>query len=305
MAKESEIRFTSSELDSFDLCRRKYYWQCRRKLETRKRNWAMLGGTTIHACMAAYYENGRDPDAGVAACDVSLKDECKKGFVSVEDQFEVDRYKMICRGIMAAYPIFYKKDKGEVLKVESKFERVRLNGYIFDGTIDLLMLDGGVQVWDHKSKSRIAADMLLALPLQHQTVVYSQVAGLIARKPIKEVVYNFFQRPGIYQGAKEDVGSFMARLEQEIPKNPAKYFMREKIRLTADLVKKCEINITETCKEITRLVEQDRLAGWYRQPISCTQFGRACEYLPLCLNGERDDILIQYTDRKARYVGEE
>lgn len=303
--KTTEPRFTCSMLDCWSTCPRKCYWAFIRKLEPTKHNWNLLGGTLIHKGLEAWYSGGFDSKHAIGIVnDEAVGISAHLGYMSVEDAAELDKYRAMAQGfILGSEKLYHDQKDWAVLAVEAVFEDVRIGGYLFNGTIDLIASAGKTPfVADHKSRSRVTGDVLLALPLQHQSILYPAVASVVAGKPINKMVYSFLVKPGIYTRKTESLPEFLNRMTATIVDEPSKYMFREEVRVGSKRLARLLPSIKASCRRIMRLVEKNAgIAAWERSPTACTQYGQACEFLPLCLKGESPDVMLQYKTREDRY----
>jgi hypothetical protein len=306
MVTKQEIRHSCSMLDTYSQCRRKFYWGYIKRLVPVRSNWYIVRGNAVHVALEAYYTSkshdiGAAVDAGLA---LVANERSTNKFLSPEDEFELDKIGALVRGFLPAYAQFHGRPELS-LAIEAVFERVRIGGFLFDGIIDRITIkDNIISIVDHKTKSWLTGDTLAVLPLQYQTVLYPAAASIIAGKTVRQMVYNYVQIPSLRQGIRETVEAFLRRFEQAFGSDPSKYFHRETINVdNASLQKKLMTNITEVCREIGQLAARPRLSSWYRCPSSCAQFGKACEYLPLCINGERQDVMLGYKAKPEKEEG--
>jgi hypothetical protein len=301
MSGHEEHVFSASQLDSFNTCRRRYYWSYIRSIEPRARNWHLIGGTMVHAVLEALYKTKFDVKEAIKASIKFAKEVTGQGFMSVEDEFERDRFLAMCEGLARAYLKQYpNENKRHVLEVEAAFDNVRVGGYMFKGILDLIVSEaqGKVTIVDHKSASRVTPAILSVLPLRYQSLVYTDVATTVAGRDVVNMEYNFFVKPGLYQGKKETCGEFFKRLTAAIAADSAKYFYRETVRMGPERKKMLLSNVSEVCADITKLREPGTpMAKWYRCPPSCSMYGKACEFLPLCLDGKKDSVMALYKDK--------
>jgi len=117
-----------------------------------------------------------------------------------------------------------------------------------------------------------------------QPMLYS----LMMWKEFKEVpagiLYNLVRRPLLRQGQKETYEKFLQRIEEDLAKRPEHYFYRLNVALTKQDILDWEPTFRDM---VTQLWRWHQGEFHYRNSAQCKgQYG-ACEFLPVCHNGDR------------------
>jgi hypothetical protein len=145
-------------------------------------------------------------------------------------------------------------------------------------------------LWLHETKTKQRIDeegIQMGLPFDLQTMLYMYVAEQTLGEPIAGVCYDVIRRPGLRQG-KGTLESLLARIEEDVKKQPTHYFMRWDMSLTKqDLprwVKQQLIPILTEIVEWWESIRQHPLNPWdspkhYMNPANLNnQYGRCPLY---------------------------
>jgi hypothetical protein len=180
------------------------------------------------------------------------------------------------------------------------------------GVIDRIVKlpDGRLALMEYKTTSldfAPEADYWVRLHLDPQLSIYV-IAACKLGYDIKTVLYDVTRRPALrplkatpeesrkftkdgklYANQRENDETpeeFAARVSTAITEKPDHYFARIEIaRLDQDL----EDCAGEIWQQQQAIREAQKSGRWYKNPASCFDFGRSCEFLPICsgcgLNG--------------------
>lgn len=186
----STVTISTSEMNTFLRCRRKYYYQYIEKLVPKRQPVPITKGTLIHNALEAYYK-GEDWTAPLRDAEA----EAKKNFFEEElAEFQniiADAYKVV-----RAY-IHYARTSGidqgiQILDVEKPF-KVRLpNGHIFEGRMDLIYRnEAGLWIRDHKTTGQIPKEGSRFIDVQ--TAMYYAAAKVIYKETPLGVEINYIK----------------------------------------------------------------------------------------------------------------
>jgi hypothetical protein len=149
-------------LDTFQTCRKKYYYSFVRGLDSKRKSSALSFGTAIHSALDTYYfEN-----------DISKAiTKFRETFTSQEDEVlrNVDNGVKLLENYPKVYPT-------EIFKVLGKPEKgfvLPIGDILYGGRIDLpIEIDGQVWVMEHKTTSRITGSYFDQFDLDKQITGY-------------------------------------------------------------------------------------------------------------------------------------
>jgi hypothetical protein len=112
---------------------------------------------------------------------------------------------------------------------------------------------------------------------------------------INGVLYNVLMKTQIKQKQKETDDEYAERLN-EVYKNP-EMFHREYIYITNDLFRILQEDIWELTIQMKDAMTRN---VFYRNTAQCFNYGRACQYFPLCRSGDSPMIEANlYTKAQA------
>lgn len=224
-----EIFISPTSLDEFQICKRKYFYSRRRKLQAFYKPERMDRGTVGHKILAYYYiEVGKNLVREVKKLREVIIDEAFKigtleaAKTDMTNQMTLTELFEVCNSYFRHYegedwtPLL--DDKREplvevpltkVLYERPDTEETEGIRVIFVGIIDLLLAPGrgvGVRIVDHKFPSRYTE----LEPLSNQLSLYSATTGIqdVVRNDVggqKEGNVNKFRRPNIrYEKTQQD-----------------------------------------------------------------------------------------------------
>jgi len=293
-----------SWIDYFCACKRKAYWKYNRRLVPRKIAWNLVIGTWAHLALEVYYRDW-DIDSALQAVRAAIKEfRCQHPHLDVYDENQFHLASAIVLGFLTAYAQYYcwEQEKWWVVATEVKFDGMRLMPRVqAKGRVDLLV-EGprGLVAVEHKTRSMITGGYLQALPMAYQSALYPIAAERKFDLPVHKIIYNFIRKPNIRQRKNEEPADFIRRVRQDYSDRPQEYFYREVVRMTGRRRRQTLDGLTQVCKEARSKLRatEDPLVAYYREPTACTMYG-ICEYMPLCLRGERSSVMAMYMTDKG------
>lgn len=136
---------------------------------------------------------------------------------------------------------------------------------------------------------------------QQITVLDSQVSQYLlgmqqAGHDLESILFDVAKRPALRPGKVETPESYRERCALAIQAEPEKYFQRQEVvRLERDARAYAQDLWDYACD----LTIAEHTGRWPRNPDRCRQFGRACEYLPVCASEASidDPVLYRTTER--------
>jgi hypothetical protein len=292
---------THSRLSCFRACPRKHYLRYERKLRPVETSEALRVGSAFHYALEC---DAKGLDAGVG----------------IDERLENAYDRAIVAAMYSAHKTRWADYSIEIVATEQPFRIPLVNPDtgaptpIWDlaGVLDKIvrLADGRLALMEYKTTSldfTPGADYWTRLHLDPQLSIYVIAARKLGHD-IQTVLYDVTRRPSLrplkatpedkrkykadgtlyanQRAIDETPEEFAARVSAAIAEDPSKYFARIEIaRLDQDL-EDCAGEIWQQQQSIR---EAQRTNRWYKNPSSCFDFGRSCEYLPICsgcgLNG--------------------
>src|ERR1044071_3917275 len=216
-----------------------------------------------------------------------LKEEGER--LSPEGMENLESNMAILQAILPHYFAFYKKDFGVMkwIELEQKFSVPSpIPGVNLIGRIDGAYNERK-ELWlfESKTKGRIEEDNLTdALAFDFQNNVYQYALNKKYQKHPAGVLYNIIRRPGQRLKKEENLRDFSKRIEEEVKKDPAYYFLRFEIAIPQSELKRFEKELTDVLQEFLKWCKGE--LATYRNTSACIQKFGPCRFLPKCANGE-------------------
>ncbi len=113
---------------------------------------------------------------------------------------------------------------------------------------------------------------------------------------LESVLYDVAKKPALRPGKTETPEAYRERCALAIQGEPAKYFQRQEVvRLERDAHAYAQDLWDYACN----LTIAETTGRWPRNPDRCRQYGRPCEYLPVCASEASidDPVLYRTTER--------
>ncbi|KKN74285.1 hypothetical protein LCGC14_0392240 [marine sediment metagenome] len=229
--------------------------QCREQFRLKYvEGWSAKGnplplhyGSASHHVLRRMYERKLTIKKSIAEFDKLWRKERQTTFIPQKLLAQHDLVLGMLDSIMPHYlRRIQKKDKPfndfktkKWLALEHKFKipfDVESNQAVLRGMFDGVFLDDKGRLWlfETKNLSRIDQnDIQASLPFDLQVMFY--LYALVRTYPehkIGGVLYNVLRRPGLRQGVKETLSDFIKRIEKDVSKKYAHYFMRFPMPIT-------------------------------------------------------------------------
>lgn len=291
---------THSAAECFQECRVKWDYRYNKEIIPTESQTALDFGTAIHAGLEFWFKY----ETAKGAVEAAMKAGAKCG-LSVENLCKV-------QALMERYTEVYKEEAFEVVEVE-KVVKVRLQNprtlkksrtFDFMGKIDGLVRQGSAfYILEHKTTSDINQSYLDALELKVQPVLYA-MAIESGGTPVKGVIYDIIEKPGIRMATGETEEEFEARKAALIAKSKTgkttaqrkeaetaeEFLARCKEKITADSFKRVIIDFGFERKRtavdnLWRTAKDMKHPDIYPNTGACASFGKVCPYLNLCRKG--------------------
>ena len=278
------LQLTHTALDMFMLCPRKF--EHRYVNQIVPAHWtgspAMRFGTAMHRWLEAWHQ-GR-PTA-----------------FTPEDEVEAAKY----RAATAAYQRQYPSDTWTVIDAEATFTapitfgNQTLKDIEYAGARDLLVAIEGEGKWlvEHKTSATLTPSSLERVALDAQTLRYILYGSISRGERIEGVIYNVIKSCALRLKAKEELADYENRVAAWYadPANGA--FMRERRRVTDEMLEAAERNVWSVAKMILACHKD----AYYPQnggilSGACMKWQRECEYAAICKAGKSREESVIATD---------
>lgn len=313
---------TVSELRSFRSCQRKHHFRYRLCARAAVEGQALGFGKLIHSALELYLNSRK----------LELALDCVAG--SASDPFDRSR----AAAMLLGYHARWQADGLEVVAVEQEFTAPMVNPHSgrasqtfkLGGKIDALVRtsDGRVWICEHKTSSEdigLGSDYWQRLTLDPQISIYYVGARALGFEPAG-CLYDVLRKPGLrpygatpeaerkyvkktgelyanQHAADETPEDFFDRCVAAIGEAPDRFYQRgEIVRLEED-----EKDAAADAWQTARAIRDADLTGRApRNPDACKQYGRSCEYLPVCTRTAAidDPILYRVAERKHEELQE-
>lgn len=279
---------TSSSIDCFRSCHKKYYYQYELCIKPRRTSWPLTDGTALHMALEHYYgsplalDPTHDHNELVGAI-LRLLDAFYDGLRDeLDGDGNVGQHKALARGMFKGYSMIYSPNEFEWIRPEIQFTKIFPNNFTPAGQVtlagktDALIRKGGNHVLletkttSDNSMSRYVDGLLLA----DQPCVY--LTGFTDYSPIG-VLYNIVRKARLRQMTCESDQAFYGRIEQAYvndAKNDREYYHREMVYRTPD-------ELAQWHKEFLMVTADMCYYYPYKNPKRCTDWS-GCEFKKLC-----------------------
>lgn len=304
----SRIAWSFSALKLFRKCKRKYFWKRVLRLSPKREATPFVISGLVHLGLAEWYK-GKRRMSTIAARITNEAIERIEKYASYYDQDEYDELIAMVTtviGMLVGYSLEYKKDRGQ-LKIDKRQDvevwfQVNMNTFDWKGKIDMLpcTLKGKQLLMEHKAVKKLNISLLMeTLPLDTQLIgyIFGAAEGL-HRRPV-QVVYNLIRKCQLRRKTNESSKDYCDRIAKDYELRPDFYFYRETLRYNKSDLAAFEFDLRKTNQEYNRLLEdsEDPLdpREWPCSSHICTEFFRACDFLPLCIQGLDQGTARLYT----------
>lgn len=299
MKKET---LTYSMTRAFQTCRMKYDYRYKRGLVPVESEAGVLTfGSAMHGALEAWLKYG---DKKMALLAIQSFDLPHEDALKVQALFE-------------NYIQHWNREPFEVIAVEQEFcvplvnAKTKRTSRTFNlrGKVDgiVRMKDtGGLFILEHKTCANITDEYLSRVLIDTQIAVYADAISRQFGEPVSGAIYDIIQKPTIHMKKGETEEEFETRRAELLAKSKtgkttakrqmpetdeefierlntaicAQNFVREVVTFTPSLIR-------EHQKDLWAIANDIRSGILYKNTGSCSCFGRACEYLPLCrCNGD-------------------
>lgn len=265
----SERIYDYTAINTFQTCRKKYYYQMIRHLQTKTKSPALLFGGAIHDALDVYYVKGIES--------------ALKVFAEVYSDVEGDDLRTVENGVklLAKYAEVYTNEPFKVIgKPEAGFV-FPIGDVMFGGRMDLIVeWDGAIWIVEHKTTSSLRSNFFRQFALDKQVTGYVIGAEEFTGRKCQGCVVNAMEP--WKQLKRPTVKS----------KRPEDHFVRDPIPRTKILKDRFKINVQRIVRDIRWCADNNE---WYEAEKKevCFSYNYDCPYKGLCLYGEDERFLAR------------
>ena len=258
----------NSSLSVYQECHRKWYYKYVLRLAKKYKPAPLFQGTIVHIGLE-HLDKGIDEAVRIA------KVEYDKSCIEVEEE-ERDFIWPASELMLRIYAETYKQDEIVTLLTEFSFSVELVDTetgkiYLYRGTIDRVgKIRGSIYVLEQKTSGLAPSTFFMGFGMDRQvTGYYLGVVKENLPEPIAGVIVDALFKPR----TKKDGTPGVAPLPQR------EVFMRDKEAIESFVVETILLY-----KEIESLPNDD-MEKWYKNPASCSKWGRRCSYFDICKYG--------------------
>lgn len=283
---------TQSELRSFRRCPREWAYAYGQQLRAARVDPALTFGSVVHRALEAWWASGGDLSSALAH------------LADLHDPYS----RAQADAMLTAYSVYWRGalDDLEVIGLEVPFEAPLVNPLTGEhsrtwrlaGQLDGLVREratGRVWILEHKTTSddiTPGAPYWQRLRLDAQVAIYHHGARALGYEP-SGVLYDVLRKPslrplepGQRRKSPETPDEFRGRLLIQLEVDTARFLQRQEVVLLASDEQEAAL---DTWQSAQSLRDTQRLGRFARNGDACMRWGRACDYLPLCLGTAQPD----------------
>lgn len=306
---------SNSSRGTFNNCRRKFLYSYGHQLTSRGIvDYFWIGGI-VHGEYERMYEAGRFDKK---ASRKRLNKETKAAIEICVNDSQRDKIwaaSAVAQGILPAYADQYLDqdlERFEILECEGWFV-IPIPGtdWKYRGVRDMVVRarrsvpemkikKGQIGLWENKTTAQMDSNYFARLPIDFQILGYawSMEDETWEHGPADFIEYNVVQKSRLRQKKTETFGQYLDRMEYDYSEDPTKYFYRERVPFDgATVLPRWLVELQSYVKELEWQIKE---GTWGMNDQSCTNRG-ICEFLPICLDGPRKDVLTQYRRKAATH----
>ena len=265
----AERIYDYTAINTFQNCRKKYYYQMIRHLQTKTKSPALLFGGAIHDALDVYYTSGLD--------------NAIKVFGETYIETEGDELRTLENGIklLTHYSEVYANEPFKVLgKPEAGFV-FPIGDFLWGGRMDLPVEWGG-DLWivEHKTTSSLRSNFFRQFALDKQITSYICAAENFTGRKCMGCIVNAMEP---WKELKRPTAK---------SKRPEDHFVRDPITRSENLKERFKLNIQRLVRDIRWCVDNNE---WYEAESkeTCFSYNYDCPYKQLCLYGEDERFIAK------------
>lgn len=272
----SERIYDFTTLDTFQTCRRKYYYFAVRHLQTRTKSNALLFGGAIHDALDIHYLAKKAGEAGGM-------DKAIANFEATYADREGDDLRTVNNGVklLTNYADVYANEPFKVVgKPETGFVYL-IGDILMGGRMDLLVeWDDVLWVMEHKTTSKIGLSYFKQFALDKQITGYIVGAETYTGRKVMGCLVNVLQ-------PWKEVKRVTAKT-----KTVRDHFMRDPMNRSQMLKDRYKLNVQRIVRDINWCEENNEFYEAEKKE-ACFYYNYDCPYRMLCQFGEDEKLIEQ------------
>ena len=304
--------FTSSSLQRFLDCRKKYYFSYVELLAPKRKAWALLDGEAYHLAMEIFnQETGRKVLSKPAMVKVILNsvkeiyDNVDTAGLSEDEVQEIDFHKAMMLGMIMGYIVSVEPDN--VIKPEFEF-KWGYEGITLRGKTDGVVEKNGKN-WLKEYKTTGTTDIegyKLKLDMDFQVDFYLSIVSKVLGIKLEGVLYEIVRKSLLKIKKNEDVEDYYKRIKEDYLKRPEFYYFKHYVYRSEKVLQDFEEN---DLKPLIRDVRGCEITNsYYKNKHQCNTY-TGCAFKKLCLFPDIDmqevmKTLFKKKDRKFEELKE-
>lgn len=251
---------TTSQINDFKDCRRKFWFSYRELLKPKKENEALMTGSSYHAKVEEILRTGHFTES------MDTTDSMAKAFIK-----------------------YILPQLSEVVEVEKEFRYRLSRGIYLKGKIDAITTDGLVE---HKTTGRFIDEDYM-----HKVDFFNdQVSNyLIATNETRPITYTVITKPTIRQKKNETLDEYIDRCTTWYDEDTERKIKVFTVYRTEDELASQKQNLIDMAKEIRKC---DKSQFFYRNDRACVILG--CPFSGICNSYRGNvDELVDFEKKQA------
>ena len=257
-------------LDTFQTCRRKYYWFAVRHLQTKTKSNALLFGAAIHDALDIHYGQKDMPKA-------------ISNFKETYQDREGDDLRTVNNGVklLEHYARVYEKEPFKVLhKPEAGFV-FPVGDIMYGGRMDLpIVWDGVIWIMEHKTTSVIRSTYFRQFDLEKQTTGYILGVEALTGKKCMGCLINALEP---WKELKRPTYK---------SKKPEDHFQRYPVTRSPMLKERFKLNVNRLVRDILWCESNDEFYEAEKKE-ACFYYNYDCPYKSLCQYGDDERMIAK------------
>lgn len=260
-----------STLDTFQTCRKKYYWWYVRGLNAKTKSMALIFGQNIHDALDVFYR-GEGIDKAIQLYEATHVDR------------EGDDLRTVANGkkLLEWYGRLYQNEPFKpLMKPESGFVFHLTDDILYGGRMDLLA-DWNGQMWvvEHKTTSKLGSMFFRQFDLDKQPTGYIMAAEAFSKRECQGCLINAVQ-------PWKDVKRVSAKT-----KRPEEHFVRAPLTKTKEQKERFRLNVARIVRDILWCEENNEFYEAEKKDV-CFSYNYDCPYKELCRFGENEKVIAR------------
>lgn len=263
----SERIWDFTAVDTFQTCRKKYYWRMVRHLESKKVSAPLLFGNAMHSALDVYYTDGLE-----------------KAIVRFRETFvdiEGEEKRTVENGIKALewYAKVYANEPFTVLTKPEVGFVITIGDILWGGRMDLpVEWDGQLWIMEHKTTSRLDANFFKQFQLDKQITSYVIGAEEYLGRTCAGCLVNAIEP---WKELKRPTAA---------SKRPEDHFVRDPIVRSKMMKERFKLNVSRIIRDILWCTENNEFYEAEKKDV-CFSYNSECPYRLLCQFGEDPRVI--------------